>query len=655
MSVYKASLASIALNSSWSCTKKVDNAHPDGYWAITSGPTEATRSLTFPISIPAGAVIARAWIKAEVTDSPLGGIRYFRINGKDVPSNGELDINITSLDTSFDAAFSFASWGVVFSDTNAHYGTLTVNVPTLYIDYVDVSSGETKPEETVITATAAKEMRLPRLLGPDMHEKARLHCVSLSVTENIDPLSTADMTLPSNAPDVDVDDFVEIFTPYGSAGVYRVYQTNESVLKNRKCAMRHGIVTLADDIVTEGNAIVAPVAQVFASLFAMQSSPLWVMGECDVPGDLEIVLERNHQSALHAFTDLTAKLPDGYAWQFDQISLPWRAHLRAMPEEEVCEFRMARDITGMTIHVDRDSQCTRVYAFGAGEGDERIGLTNLIGTPYLDAAGTDKIIAKTITNEAVFDALTLRSVAEKYLERHKDPTVSIEVDAANIYRQTGLTIDKFHLGKVCRVPLPSLGRTIREKVISIRWKDLIKTPDAVTATLANRLRKVSDEMADLMREATNSKLIGGTLQSVTTEYRNDSVTQTDALVHYFDITGYGNTLAVLVEYSPAGQCALNVDSQVYIPDEETESGKLDILRYLKSDGNGVPIVGRHYVTYFAKGLDYTNVYSKVTVKSIEKKGGGTSYVPVTTSQFSTSAGEAVVTADGYNYKVLGGT
>lgn len=658
MSVFQSPLDSFSLNSSWSCSLQTSSSNPAGTWTITNGPHAASKTLTFPVSIPAGSVIARAWIKAKVSSSPLGGIQYFRINGEDVPTSGEFDISITPSATSFSAAFSFASWGVVFSDTNVHYGTLTVETPTLVIDYVGTESGGTGSEEIVTAASKAKALRLPRLLGADLREAGRLQCTSLSLELNLDPLSTASMTLPHTAPVVAVDDFVELFTPYGSAGIFRVYRTDEKVGSNRRCELRHAIVTLADDLVTAGNAIAAPVAQVFASLFAMQTTPRWAMGICETPDGLEMVLERNYQTILTAFSELTANLPDGYAWEFDQTTTPWRANLRRMSEDDSCEFRMTRNVKDLHISTDRDNQCTRVYAFGAGEGEERIGLTSLIGTPYLDADGINErgVIAKTITNKAIFDSLTLKDVAERYLDRHKDPDVSIRVDAVNVYKLTGLTFDKFHMGKICRIPLPGTGRTVRERVISIAWRDVVGRPEDVEATLSTRLRNASDELAELMREATGSKLIGGTVQSVETEYRNDSVTQTDALVHYFDITGYGNVLAVLAEYIPAGACRLNVDSLVDIPLTETDDGKVDLLRYLKSDGNGVPTVGRHYVTYFAKGTDYVNVYSKVTVKSIEKKGGGgSSYVPSTSGYFITSEGDYLITSDGNKFKAAEGT
>lgn len=621
MSIYKSALDSFYLVSEWACAKKFDTAHPQGYWAIVHGPTEASQTVTFPVELPAGAVIAKAWIGVTFTHSPKGGVKYRRINGETLPASGEFPITVTADMTSFEAVFTFASYGTVEEVQGEYSGSLGIGTPTLYVDYVDVAGGETGSDDTAVAVGNTSGMRLPRLLDANLHEKDRLHCVSLKLEINADPLSTADMALPSSAPAVEVDDFVELFSPYGSEGIFRIYRIDEKVGRTRKCFMRHGIVTLADDLVTAGNAITAPVGQVFSSLFAMQSAPLWVMGDCETPADLEIVLERNYQTLLEAFTALTAKLPGEYMWKFDQTVSPWRAHLRAVTETDACEFRMRRNIQSLSISTDRDAQCTRVYAFGAGDGDERIGLTSLIGTPYLDVDDIEErgVKAKSITKEDIYDALTLKDVAQRYLDRHKDPDVSITVDGVDLFRLTGVPFDKFHLGQICRVPLPASGRIVREKVVSIRWPDVIGKPSSVTATLASRLRNVSDELADLMREATNGKLIGGTVDEKKTENNNDDVTQSSSLVHYFDITGYGNALTVRVDYTPAGKCLLLVDSEKEVPANEAEDGSVDILRYLKSDENGVPLVGEHNVQFFARGVGTLSVHSEVTVKTIEKR------------------------------------
>lgn len=621
MSLYQNTQDSFNLISRWTCGKIVNDTTPQGYWAIVSGPTEATRTVTFPVALPAGAIIAKAWIKVSFTSSPRGGVKYQRINGEELPSSGEFPITVTADMTSFEAVFTFKSYGVVESDEVEHSGSLGIGTPTLYVDYVDPSIGEVEGDESAVAVGNTSGMRLPRLLDGDLHEKARLNCTSLSLELNLDPLSTAEMALPNTAPAVSVDDFVELFSPYGSVGIFRVWQTEERVGYSRYCSLRHALVTLADDLVTAGNAISAPVGQVFASLLAMQTVPRWIMGDCEAPDDLEMVLERNYQTLLEAFSDLTAQLPDGYAWEPDQTVSPWRLHLRKMPEDDACEFRANRSVKNLTISVDRDEQCTRVYAFGAGEGEERIGLTNLIGTPYLDVEDIEsrKVIARSFTDENIFDALTLKDVAQRYLDRHKDPSVSIQVDAVDVYRLTGLTFDKFQLGKICRVPHPLYDGQIREKVVSIRWRDVIGNPAEVTAILANRLRDASDELAELLREATGSKLIGGTVESAESDNYLGDVTQSNSLVHYFDVTGYGNALSVRAKYTPAGECLLLVDSETEVPADEAASGSVELLRYLKADANGVPVVGEHNVQYFARSAGTIAVSSKVTVKTIEKR------------------------------------
>jgi phage minor structural protein len=623
MSVYKAVLDAVSLDSHWTCSKVVNASKPAGNWVITSGPNEASASLVFPVEIPAGAIIARAWIALNAASSPIGGIAYFRANGDDVPSSGEVDIDVLPSDTSYSMTLTYKSWGVVYSDANDHYGRLIIE-PVLYVDYIASGNDAPLPDVDGATASGATELRLPRLLDSTMKERARLKCKSLAINLKLDPLSTATVTISDRQPGIATGDYMEVFSPYGSAGIFRVHRVEteiEAGKMTQRCEMRHGISSLADDVVEEGNAISAPIAQLFSSIFAMQTNPIWVLGVCEAPADLEMVLERNFQSLFTAFGDSTRKLPDGYAWDFDQTALPWRANLRKMPEENACEFRLTRNVEGVSITVDRDSQCTRVYAFGAGEGEERIGLKSLIGTPYLDADNISDVgvKAKKIANEDIYDALALRDVAQRYLDRHKEPDVSIRVGGVDLHKLTGLSFDQFHLGKVCQVALPEFGMTVREKVVAISWRDVINKPDSVVADLNNSLRTPADEIAELMREATDGKLIGGVVNEETTEYNNSNVTQSSSLEHHFDITGYGNTLSVRVKFKPAGQCRLNVDGVVDVPADEAESGSVDILKYLKHDENGVPLVGGHYVNFFKIGTGTIAVNSKITVKTIEKR------------------------------------
>ena len=61
---------------------------------------------------------------------------------------------------------------------------------------------------------------LPRLIDSEGKEVRRIHPVALSISENIVPLSTAEMSLMPND-SIPYRSFVELFTINGSAGFFR--------------------------------------------------------------------------------------------------------------------------------------------------------------------------------------------------------------------------------------------------------------------------------------------------------------------------------------------------------------------------------------------------------------------------------------------------
>lgn len=468
-----------------------------------------------------------------------------------------------------------------------------------------------------------KATKLPRLLDAELREIARLEPSSLSLSIERDPLSTAEMTLPHDQTEIKARDFVELYSPEGSVGIFRVMEAETQPGLTQRLWLQHGLVTLSDDLAIGSNALAAPVAEVISKLLENQTIPRWKLGDCDVPADVEMVYEYSYDNLLSAVTGLLQQLPEKYVLEFDQTAQPWLMHIHAMPEDDESEMRLNRNIASMTLNVDSSEQCTRVYAFGAGEGtDDRITLRGLTGTEYLDADNQETwgVIANTFTGDDIFDALTLRDVAERYLEEHKEPRVSVEVEALALYEATGEPMDRFRVGRVCRMPLPAYGIIMRERIVSISWPDVYGAPESATVTLANKRRDATDMISSLLRDVTNSKLIGGTVETAESTYTNANVTSTNSLVHYFDITGYGNVLRVLAEYtsSSSGTIRVNVDSINDVPASEADSS-VDILRYLKSDENGVPTVGEHYVQYFAPTTTAISVSSKVTVKTIEKR------------------------------------
>lgn len=645
--IYTYSINTFSLTSTWSCYYTT-GSNGTITWYIASKPTEASSAYAFPVDLPADAVISRAWITIDL-GSPLSGAAYKRLNGVSIPSSGELDVTgITASSTYFIARFTFKANGKVFQDTNVHSGVLSFGTPTLHILYSsDSESGGSEdtgaPEGGIIRETGGG-LQLPRLLTTSLEETRRLRPRKCSVTLNLHPLHTATMQLEndkdfgwsSDGYEIPCRSFIELFTPVGSAGVFRVTDT-ELVYGSGEVQTLHlesALCTLADDLVIGVQAMTGTVAEVFASLLEAQTVKYWVLGDCEVPEEYEMIYDHSYDNILEAITKLLGMLPAEYYLDLDTLRIPFVMHIRKLPEDDGCEMRLGRNLESARMSLDSRNLCTRVYPFGSGEGTDRIGLASLTGAQYLDAdtINTWGVVARTFTEEDIFDSITLREVAERYLEKYKDPIVSIETTALELSQATGLDWDLFTLGKRCRLALPQYRRSnnaevvMNEIVICQEWPDVYGDPETVKVTLANKIRNAADEIADLMREATSSKLIGGNV--VTEEDTNtaSNITSTSPCVHYFNITDYGNLLAARVTYtstnqstSAKGSCNIAVDGNT-ISGASSMGDTVDIFPYLDKDDSGIPTVGEHYVRFSptASG-NYYRVSSTVVLKKIERK------------------------------------
>lgn len=627
--IVSTTLESFSLRSSWFCSAHLK----DGIWvwSIKDRPTMDGKTLVFPVSLPADAVIRRAWLSMEM-GYPFSGAAWQAVNDIQIPSSGEVDVEgITAETTEFSASYSFRANGVIYTSSETHTSTLYIGNPTLNIEYTSESQ-EMPPVEDDPGNIDRKEdvgLQLPRLLDANLVELDRLTPSRLSIDLQINPLSTA--TMETHGTKASVRDFVELFDPTGSIGIFRVSKV-ENLYGSRggqKLYLKHGMTTLSDTLAVGVQAMTGTFGEVISTLLDAQTVKHWVLGDVDLPDEYEVVYSYRYDNLFQAINDIYEMLPDGYAWSFDMLRHPWVMHLRRLSDDDLCECRIRRNIENVTISIDSANLCTRVYPFGTGEGQDRINLSTLTGALFLDAdtKGVWGTVAKTFTDDNIFDSITLKDVAALYLDSHKDPTVSVTVDAMALYAMTGEPLDRFRLGRLCRLPMPDYGVIMSERVVSIRYDDVYGRPDKATLTLANRIRTVSDDIADLIREASSSKLIGGTVE--TTEVKNDSknITTTSSQVTTFQVTGYGNLLAAKVRYTASivgegtsARCRVRVDG-TSIQDAQDMAQPIDILRYLTTDDSGVPTVGDHTVELspVASSSSVNHwVHCTVILKTIEK-------------------------------------
>ena len=459
--------------------------------------------------------------------------------------------------------------------------------------------------------------RQPRLLTADLQEAARLHPAKLSLDLRLKPLSTAEMLLPDSGPAVAVRDLIELYDKNGSVGVFRVTEIARQPGLTRVVYLEHALATLSDGVVP-AMSFTGTARGAIEALLAHQPEARWTLGDVAVPDDATVLFTCGCTNLLSALMQLLELLPAGLYLDFDQATLPWTLHLRALPDACACEGRLSRNLASMRITTDATGLCTRVYPFGAEQGTERISLTPLTGQDYLDAPAIAQwgCIARTFTYGSIFDTPTLLAVAEKYLERHGAPEVSITAEAVDLSAATGEDADSFRIGRLCRLALPDHGMLMNERVVALHKPDVIGRPGQVTVTLSNRRPDASDEIADLLREVTASRVIGGRVSDVTTHSRANG-TSTSPIEHYFRVEDWAAVLSCLVTFDAddgVRVTAVTVDNNT-VSDLVYHDGAFDALPYLRRDDLGVITKGRHTLALFP---DSGAVNSTVTLKVIEK-------------------------------------
>lgn len=332
-------------------------------------------------------------------------------------------------------------------------------------------------------------IRLPRLMDSHLNELCRLEPTHLSIQLNMS-LSTATMTLPPRSPQVTTGQLVELYTRQGSAGIFRVQQVERDWNTATRISLTHALVTLADTTIPgTGETRTLPAAQLFTQLLAHQS--LWQPGDVEVPADVLFTFRAQDANLLESLTDLMAELPD-YRLDFDQSALPWKLHLRALSDACTTECRLTRNLRSLTIETDRSELCTRLYLPGVEAPLEA------------DTIAQWGVVSRSLDASSDLTTEELTRRGQRYLDLHKDPQVTVTMDATDLYDLTGAALDSFHLGFPCRVCLPE-GETLTQRIVSLTWPDVYGAPEQVRVTLANRSSNASTVLAGLIVDTTQVK------------------------------------------------------------------------------------------------------------------------------------------------------
>ena len=314
--------------------------------------------------------------------------------------------------------------------------------------------------------------------------------------------STATMTLGDGAPTIAIGDWLQAEDGPAKGIVWRVrsidtqYDTNtrtvqlEHVINKLKDRLMFGEIKPTDISGTTSN---PSASQTIRYILSYQDD--FVLGT--VERDRSNPYGFNGDSLYAALETISQSLTE-CLWEYDFSKYPFTLNLRSISMDVVSEMRTDRNIRTLKRTVDRSRMYTRHYPIGKED-------LHISGDFVGKNEGIYGIICKTETDQSIDTEAALRAWATERLNRHCEPLVTVTVSGFDLSEATGEPLDKFVIGKACRIPLPEYDTTIIERVSKLTYPDVINEPENVTVTLANEL----PDVASIIRQEQQKAASGG--------------------------------------------------------------------------------------------------------------------------------------------------
>lgn len=332
-------------------------------------------------------------------------------------------------------------------------------------------------------------VKMPVLLDRTLRGGVPLHPSAFSATIKLEPVSTASLILPLDDADVGVRSFVRLYGPDDTLGVFRVTTVQTVCGKSQEITLEHAVCTLEDSVTPEDAEYKGSFRSVLQKILNSQTEKRWTLGTVAVPDSEEYTLKCSELTLLQAVLD-ALEYVDGYALEYDQSSVPWKLNVVKLSSTAKSECRMSRNADYVSISRDDAELVTRVYSDKLPDG-------KMDGTT-IDTWG---VISRHLSIPDGVKEEQAKSYARKYLDIHKNPAVSVEIEAARLVDLTGDEFDRFALGDMCNVVLHQWGFTLKERIVAMHYPDMLSMPDAVTLTLSTPPRSLPQLVAQNRRRS----------------------------------------------------------------------------------------------------------------------------------------------------------
>lgn len=314
-------------------------------------------------------------------------------------------------------------------------------------------------------------IREPRLLDGSLDEVRRIHPVSFSVTENSTPLSTASIQL-QNGDSVPERAWVEMYTPNGSAGVFRV-RTPQKAYGDQVSSveLEHGITEVGDYLVEaeikEDMALNSAIQMIFGHYTSSAGDNAhWQLGANTFTDTVGVDIE--YESVLEAILMLLDQT--NYMLSFDFTTSPWTVSVVQADQNVTAEGRLGRNVLSAQVQKDDSELATRVFAAYETESDGEMTLTWIYEQDN-DAIEEYGIVEAKIS-ETSDDETAARAAATRYLNKHKKTKISVSINGYDFSSVTGESLDQIRVGKKYRLAIEGESDPVEEVIRTITWQSL---------------------------------------------------------------------------------------------------------------------------------------------------------------------------------------
>lgn len=379
------------------------------------------------------------------------------------------------------------------------------------------------------------DVRFPRLIDAQGNTVQEYHPLHLSINLNIKPLSTATMDLPRNE-NIPRRSFVELFTPIGSAGFFRARSPEDAYGEDiTSVELEHAITEVGDYLVKAEYDEMMAASTAMQTVFSHYSGGRWQLDiqSLSLLGSAQVLLSAKYDRVLDAMLAILEQVPNCYlAYNFS--TTPWTVSIAVKDSTVSAEGRLSRNIDSAKVIYDDTELCTRVYYEQEGTTSSTAGLNldgiltfdtnayNSAGTyviynsllyllpnghtagqtwentvsvaqnniptstwAHLDAdtIGTYGLVERTVSTGSKASASEALQVAQEFIRTHKEPKVSVRIQAEELSNKTGEPWDAFTIGKLLRLALVDYGVTVERNITGVSWRDVISEPEAMEVQL----------------------------------------------------------------------------------------------------------------------------------------------------------------------------